>query len=355
VNSALWLPLFDELADPLAVVRVAAEAEGGGWHGVFIWDHLRWRAPVRRAGDPGMTLAAIATATERMRLGPMVMPLPRRRPAKVARENVTLDRLSRGRLTLGVAIGSDRFKTKTSRRCVDLDPTTLDVLQAWRSMQAAEYAAVGVDDPGWMFTRPDGNPVHPHSFSQAFERVARRAAVPVIRLHDLRHTNGTPLIAAVPVKVVSERLGHASPTFMMETYHRRSEAMRSGASTSRRQRRLMRLFADVSVLYVAELLISAWDRFGAHLSAREAFELFAGNSRMRGSGPARSTQSPLNRPSPKQVATEVEVEGAQDVRLIVANQAGASLSLAAMAAIVAATRLALRASPVRPSCIWFIT
>ncbi len=121
MKSALWLPLFDELADPLTVVRVAAEAEEAGWHGVFVWDHLRWRAPVRQAGDPWIALAAIATATEQVRLGPMVMPLPRRRPAKVARESVTLDLLSGGRLTLGVGIGSDRFAHELSKTGEQLD------------------------------------------------------------------------------------------------------------------------------------------------------------------------------------------------------------------------------------------
>ncbi|WP_329282061.1 LLM class flavin-dependent oxidoreductase [Streptomyces sp. NBC_01451] len=109
LRSALWLPLFDELADPTVVARLGAEAEEAGWHGVFVWDHLRWREPVRQVADPWITLAAIATATDRVRLGPMVTPLSRRRPAKVARETATLDRLSRGRLTLGVGLGSDRF------------------------------------------------------------------------------------------------------------------------------------------------------------------------------------------------------------------------------------------------------
>ena len=121
MKSALWLPLFDELADPLTVVRVAAEAEEAGWHGVFVWDHLRWRAPVRQAGDPWIALAAIATATEQVRLGPMVMPLPRRRPVKVARETATLDLLSGGRLTLGVGIGSDRFAHEFSKTGEQLD------------------------------------------------------------------------------------------------------------------------------------------------------------------------------------------------------------------------------------------
>lgn len=107
MNAALWLPLFDELADPRAVARLAAEAEEDGWHGVFVWDHLSWRSPVTRTADSWITLAAIATATEQVRLGPLVMAPPRRRPAKVVRESVTLDQLSRGRLTIGV--GSDRF------------------------------------------------------------------------------------------------------------------------------------------------------------------------------------------------------------------------------------------------------
>ena len=108
-RSALWLPLFDELADPVTVARLAAEAEEADWRGVFVWDQLRWRAPVRQVADPWISLAAIATATEQLRLGPMVTPLPRRRPAKVARETATLDGLSRGRFVLGVGIGSDRF------------------------------------------------------------------------------------------------------------------------------------------------------------------------------------------------------------------------------------------------------
>src|SRR5215207_7419171 len=113
--AALWLPIFDGLADPAVVARLAAEAEEAGWHGIFVWDHLRWRAPVRQVADPWITLAAIATATHQLRLGPMVTPLARRRPAKVARETATLDRLSGGRLTLGVGLGSDRFANELSK------------------------------------------------------------------------------------------------------------------------------------------------------------------------------------------------------------------------------------------------
>jgi alkanesulfonate monooxygenase SsuD/methylene tetrahydromethanopterin reductase-like flavin-dependent oxidoreductase (luciferase family) len=108
-HSAIWLPLFNELADPVAVARLAADAEAAGWHGFFVWDHLIWPDPVRQVADPWVTLAAVAAATQSLRIGPMVTPVARRRPAKLARETVTLDRLSGGRLTLGIGLGSDRY------------------------------------------------------------------------------------------------------------------------------------------------------------------------------------------------------------------------------------------------------
>ena len=109
MRSGLFVPLFDELADPVVVADLAAEAEDAGWDGFFVWDHVRWQEPVLAVADPWITLAAIATATERIRLGPLVTPLARRRPVKVARETATLDNLSGGRLTLGVGLGSDRY------------------------------------------------------------------------------------------------------------------------------------------------------------------------------------------------------------------------------------------------------
>ncbi len=121
LRSGLWLPLFDELADPVVVARLAAEAEAAGWHGVFVWDHLRWAPPVRQVADPWISLSAIAVATESVLLGPMVTPLARRRPTKVARETVTLDRLSGGRLVLGAGLGDDRFGGELSATGEELD------------------------------------------------------------------------------------------------------------------------------------------------------------------------------------------------------------------------------------------
>jgi alkanesulfonate monooxygenase SsuD/methylene tetrahydromethanopterin reductase-like flavin-dependent oxidoreductase (luciferase family) len=107
---------------------------------VFVWDHVRWHEPVQAAADPWITLAAIASATETVRIGPMVTPLARRRPVKVARETVTLDRLSGGRLVLGVGLGSDRFgdelvatgeETDDRRRAAMLDEALDIVTGAW--------------------------------------------------------------------------------------------------------------------------------------------------------------------------------------------------------------------------------
>ena len=121
MRFGLYIPPFNELADPALVARLCAEAEEAGWDGAFVWDQLRWREPVAAVGDPLIILAAIAGATERIRLGPMVTPLARRRPAKVARETATLDRLSDGRLTLGVGLGSDEFAGEYSITGEELD------------------------------------------------------------------------------------------------------------------------------------------------------------------------------------------------------------------------------------------
>jgi alkanesulfonate monooxygenase SsuD/methylene tetrahydromethanopterin reductase-like flavin-dependent oxidoreductase (luciferase family) len=99
---------FEELSEPGLVAELAAKAERRGWDGFFVWDHVAYREPVKALADPWITLAAVAVKTERMTIGPMVTPLPRRRPHQLARETVSLDRLSGGRLVLGVGLGSER-------------------------------------------------------------------------------------------------------------------------------------------------------------------------------------------------------------------------------------------------------
>lgn len=107
MRYAINVPNFGEYADPETFVGIARDAEAAGWDALFVWDHILidpdWNVPI---ADPWILLAAAATVTERIRLGPMVTPLPRRRPWVVARQTVTLDHLSGGRLTMGVGLGA---------------------------------------------------------------------------------------------------------------------------------------------------------------------------------------------------------------------------------------------------------
>jgi alkanesulfonate monooxygenase SsuD/methylene tetrahydromethanopterin reductase-like flavin-dependent oxidoreductase (luciferase family) len=91
-------------ADPRTAVRLARAAEAAGWEAFFVWDHLAfaWGVP---AADPWVTLAAVASATDRLRLGPAVTPVARRRPQVLAQTVATLDLLSRGRVIFGAGLG----------------------------------------------------------------------------------------------------------------------------------------------------------------------------------------------------------------------------------------------------------
>jgi alkanesulfonate monooxygenase SsuD/methylene tetrahydromethanopterin reductase-like flavin-dependent oxidoreductase (luciferase family) len=108
MRRGIFLAPFDELSEPQAVADLAVRAEERGWDGFFLWDHVVYRAPVRAVADPWITLAAVAARTSRVLIGPLITPLARRRPHQLARETVTLDRLSAGRLVLGVGLGSER-------------------------------------------------------------------------------------------------------------------------------------------------------------------------------------------------------------------------------------------------------
>jgi len=107
-RRGIFVAPFDELADARLLADLAARAEERGWDGFFLWDHVDYRPPVRALADPWIALTAIACATGRITLGPLITPLARRRAHKVARETVTLDRLSDGRLVFGTGLGSDR-------------------------------------------------------------------------------------------------------------------------------------------------------------------------------------------------------------------------------------------------------
>ena len=145
-------------------------------------------------------------------------------------ETATLS-INRGLVSIGYETHESRGKTSNSRRAIDLDATTVQVLSAWCDWQRTEQAVVGVEPTDWVFTNTAGEPIHPHSMSQTFERIVKRSGVPRIRLHDIRHTHGTLLIkAGVPVKVVSERLGHGNPAFTIDTYQHVLPGMQAEAA-----------------------------------------------------------------------------------------------------------------------------
>ena len=147
--------------------------------------------------------------------------------------DVTARRLSvcRSVVSIGYQVHESAGKTRSSRRTIDLDPKTIETLIHWRQQQHAE---MGAHDPeGPLFTKPDGTVIHPHSLSQAFERAVAKTALPKISLHDLRHTHATLLLkAGVPLKVVSERLGHSSPAFTMATYQHILPGMQAEAAAT---------------------------------------------------------------------------------------------------------------------------
>ncbi len=122
---------------------------------------------------------------------------------------------------LGWATEIGEPKTDSGVRTVSLDAATVEVLEAWRRNQDGERAGWGAGwhDTGLVFTREDGTQLHPDLATDAFQRICRRAGLPPIRLHDLRHTAASlALQAGVPMKVVSEQLGHSSLAITADTY-----------------------------------------------------------------------------------------------------------------------------------------
>ena len=112
-------------------------------------------------------------------------------------------------------------RVSAGRRSVALDPATAAALRQHRTRQLAERLPAGeaYEDGDLVVCLAGGTPVHPKTLSYYFEREVRRAGLPPIRLHDLRHTHATlALRAGVHPQVVHERLGHANVSITLDTY-----------------------------------------------------------------------------------------------------------------------------------------
>jgi alkanesulfonate monooxygenase SsuD/methylene tetrahydromethanopterin reductase-like flavin-dependent oxidoreductase (luciferase family) len=106
MKFCLYLPPFGPYGNAKTLANLAQDAEKAGWDGFFIWDHIAGERYPEKMVDPWIALAAIALKTESIRIGALVTPIPRRRPWKLARESVSIDHLSNGRLIFGVGTGS---------------------------------------------------------------------------------------------------------------------------------------------------------------------------------------------------------------------------------------------------------
>ena len=129
MRYGVYVPNFGPYGDARILADLAYEAEEAGWDGFFLWDQVSKSTltpTVDPMVDPWIALAAIALRTRTIRLGTLVTPLPRRRPWMVARETVSLDHLSAGRLILGVGSGSGYFDFEALGE--PSDATTLAVL-----------------------------------------------------------------------------------------------------------------------------------------------------------------------------------------------------------------------------------
>lgn len=211
-----------DLADP-------PKTRPGGSREMTIWSVDELRQFLASIEDSEWYVPIYVAANTGMRRGE-VLGLPWR--------HVDLDaaRLVVDQQILSVEYGTHiaDVKTTNSRRTVDLDPRTVAVLRTWRRQQLEQQMSTGRrDDDGLVFTRPDGKPIHPDFFSQSWDRLVRKSQMRRIRLHDLRHTHASILLkAGVPVKVVSERLGHSSPAFTMTVYQHVLPGMQADAAAA---------------------------------------------------------------------------------------------------------------------------
>lgn len=123
-------------------------------------------------------------------------------------------------------------KSARARRSVRLDAHTTAALARHRRRQLEERMAHGLGSRAELvFTRPDGSQLQPQRVSRSFQSLARRAELPSIRLHDLRHTAATLALAAgIHPKVVSERLGHSTIQLTLDTYSHVVEGIHEAAA-----------------------------------------------------------------------------------------------------------------------------
>lgn len=137
---------------------------------------------------------------------------------------------------LSKAVGFKEPKSRRSRRTIALPPVLLDELRRLQELQVGYRQALGraYADHDLVFCQPNGKPLHGHNVTQRdFRRVIKRAGVPHIRFHDLRHCSATLLLRqGVHPKVVQERLGHSGISVTMDIYSHVLPGMQEDAASA---------------------------------------------------------------------------------------------------------------------------
>ena len=178
MRFGLTVPNFGDYFDPRVLAALARDAEHAGWDGFFVWDHaVIWPTPIV---DPWVALSAIAIATERIRIGPLVTPLPRRRPVKLAREVISLDHLSDGRVILGVGIGAGPWEWDYLGEETDVR-TRGAMLDEGLELLAKLWSGEPVRHDGRFYSfRGDGGPDNPEPMPTPFlPTPVQRPRVPI--------------------------------------------------------------------------------------------------------------------------------------------------------------------------------
>jgi integrase len=219
-HSVLRMALADAVGWKLLIRNVAASANPPAKAQAGTkptWTAQQLRRFLEQVGDDRLYPAFLLAAMTGMRRGEVL---------GLGWGAVDLDgaklTVERSLVSVDYAVRMEEPKTAKGRRVIALDPATVAALKAHQGAQLDERLEMGGEwgnELDLVFTREDGSPIHPQSFSEAFEKHAAAAKLPKLPLHGLRHTHATlALRAGVHAKVVSERLGHASVAFTLDTY-----------------------------------------------------------------------------------------------------------------------------------------
>jgi integrase len=201
--------------NPCANVELESEVEHR--RPSIVWQPAQARAFLAHAADDRLFVMYQLVITCGLRRGEVIA---------VRWEDIDLDAglmlIHRSTVQIGGKIYEGAPKTKRSKRIVPLDSDTIAALRAHRRRQAREQLAAGsawVNVEGRVFTRGDGSALIPEGVSRNFQTLSAAASVPIIRFHDLRHTSASLALAGgVPMRVVSDRLGHSTIAITSDLY-----------------------------------------------------------------------------------------------------------------------------------------